>query len=232
MKLCARLEVPAKIESEGAIVLSADRLFRLLTYAEGDELQIDVKDGQSADLICGGISAHFLGLAASDFLQRPDPLAELTFQVPLTELKAALTWISAAIISMSVDQVRRGIHLFGDGRELKIEALDRNSLHSACIETAASLNAVAPASIINLVQALKSEAECTVATNSRTIRLTDGRTLIGARLLEEPFPDTSTVIPQPSANLITLPKDALVRAINASLSVMDKRKTLGGLIFR
>jgi hypothetical protein len=41
-------EVPAKIETEGAVVLSADRLFRLLTYASGDELKIDVKEGQSA----------------------------------------------------------------------------------------------------------------------------------------------------------------------------------------
>jgi DNA polymerase III sliding clamp (beta) subunit (PCNA family) len=130
---------------------------------------------------------------------------------------------------MRGDHAKRGIHFFGDGRELKIEALDGRTLHSSCIETSASLNAVAPPSIINLVQALAGEGECTVATNSRTIRFTDGKTVVCAQLLDGTFPDTGTVIPQPSLNLIILPKDALVRAINASLSVMDKKMTLGGL---
>jgi DNA polymerase III sliding clamp (beta) subunit (PCNA family) len=151
-----RLEVPAKIESEGAVVLSADRLFRLLTYAAGDQLTIDAKDGQSADLICGATSAHLSGWRASDFVQRADLKVELSFQIPLVDLKAALTWISAAIISMPVDQRGRGIHFSGDGRELKIEALDRHVLHSACIESSATLDVVGPPSIIQCDDPLKS----------------------------------------------------------------------------
>ena len=228
-EIMCRLEVPAKIESEGAVVLSAERLVRLLTYAADDELKIDVKDGQSADLICGGISAHLSGWPASDFVQRTDPLAELTFQVPLADLKAALAWISAAIVSMPGHQAKRGIHFFGDGRDLKIEALDGRTLHHGCIESSATLDVVGPPSIINLVHALAGEGECIVATNSRTIQFTDGKTVVCAQLLEEPFPDTSTVIPQPSSNFISLPKNALVRAINASLSLIDKKLTAGGL---
>jgi DNA polymerase III subunit beta len=230
-EIMCRLEVPAKIESEGAVVLSVDRLFRLLTYAVGDELKIDAKDCQSADLTCGDISAHFAGWPVSDFVRRADPQAELSFQISLADLKAALAWISAAIISMPRDQAKCGIHFFGDGRELKVEALDGRTLHHGCIESSATLDVVGPPSIINLVHALAGEGECTVAIDSRTIQFTDGKTVVCAQLLEEPFPDTSTVIPQPSSNLITLPKDALVRAINASLSVMDKKMTLGGLNF-
>jgi DNA polymerase III subunit beta len=228
-EIMCRREVPAKIDSEGAVVLSAERLVRLLTYATDDELQIDVKDGESADLTCGDISAHFAGWPVSDFVRRADPQVELSFQISLADLKAALAWISAAIISMPENQAKRGIHFFGDGRELKIEALDGRALHHGCIESSATLDVVSPPSIINLVHALADESVCTVATNSRTIQFTDGKTVVCAQLLEELFPDTSIVIPQPSSNLITLPKDALVRAIKASLSVMDKKMTLGGL---
>jgi DNA polymerase III sliding clamp (beta) subunit (PCNA family) len=73
-EIMCRREVPAKIDSEGAVVLSAERLVRLLTYATDDELQIDVKDGESADLTCGDISAHFAGWPVSDFVRRGAPV--------------------------------------------------------------------------------------------------------------------------------------------------------------
>jgi DNA polymerase III sliding clamp (beta) subunit (PCNA family) len=208
-----RVELPAQIEREGAGILPAQRLAKLLACADGDSVTISATDEKTADVICGGISSTLNGWPASEFPQRIALPSEASFLIP--NLQTAFAWISPAITDHSP---HAGIHFFGDGKTLRIEALDGRQLHCATLESSAVVNVVAPPKIVDLIQ----ECECSIETTERTISLLSGETFIQAQLFQGEFPDTSSVAPAPSDKVFTLPKSDLVRALKAAAAVFEK----------
>jgi DNA polymerase III sliding clamp (beta) subunit (PCNA family) len=70
-EILCRVEVPARIEREGSIAFSAQRLFKLLDNAGGDEVVIRAKDEKSLEVTCGGLFSTLACGPVSDFPQRP-----------------------------------------------------------------------------------------------------------------------------------------------------------------
>lgn len=216
-EILCRVEVPARIEREGSIAFSAQRLFKLLDNAGGDEVVIRAKDEKSLEVTCGGLFSTLACGPVSDFPQRPAWPVEATFEIPNT--RAALAWLSPVITD---DAQHQGIHFIGDGQTLRIEAVDGRQLHHVAIESSAVVNAIAPANLIRLVKAFEADGGCMVEITERTISFRTEKILICLQLLQGEFPDTSRVIPSPSDKLLTLPKAALENALKAAGAVIEK----------
>jgi DNA polymerase III sliding clamp (beta) subunit (PCNA family) len=223
-----RINLAATVEGAGAVAINAERLARLLGFAEGETVTITYgADDQAAALNCAGVKARLpaFDLAALPPRKEFSPAAE--FRAPAPDFCAAVARVAEAWAGADGNYAASGnhyasVHLLGDGERMKIEATDGRALHAVVMPCGARLDCMASRTLVGmLAQAETAAVELTLLISRNALQVAAAGTLFQCSLLEGGFPDTAPLLPPPSPDLIRLPRAALLRATQVCRSVMD-----------
>ena len=228
----AQAKVIGKVGQEGTVVISAERLYRILSLASGDSVRLYSEDGHIAKIEVGDTKATLPCWPKEEFLSRITPDNSSTngafrWEVSLSILKSSLQDIKACWQKDSVNGLHYGIHFLGDREHLKIEACDGRMLHMSFLKSELPVDAKVDPEFIDLILALSAEDEeqnCTLIFQENACTIELGDIVLRSQLLEGQYPDTSRNLVGPSENVIVLPKDQLVRALKVVQVVMSARE--------
>jgi DNA polymerase-3 subunit beta len=228
LEVGARVSVPAKVASTGAITISARKLLEIVKELPGAPLLLKVQEHAWVALRCGGASYKLVGLTAEDFpavgegaapawitldgkLLR-DMLMQTTFAISHDESRYALNGVLFALHEHELRLVAT------DGHRL---ALVIRPLASAAGQVSGIVPRKAVQEIARVVGAGE-DVEVSISDNQFMLRIPNA--LLIARLIEGTFPNYEQVVPRAHPHRIPLSRTALTAALRR-VSVLSEERT-------
>jgi DNA polymerase-3 subunit beta len=227
--------VDAEIKTEGAITLSARKLFEIVKEVPTDELTLKKKENNWVEIMSGKAVFNMVGIAPEDFPSFPS-YEDVNFMEIEAEVLKGM--IEKTIISVSSDETRynlngvffegianTGIRLVStDGHRLALseQEVDRQNVEIA------EKGHIIPRKGVQEFKKLIEEGDGPVKLGFQDNRaiLKRGEVVVVVRLIEGEFPDYRPVIPSLSENLIGINREAFIKSLKR-ISILSDEKTRG-----
>ncbi len=224
-------EIPAKIEEDGEVAVSAKTLTELMGTIQEDKIGLETTSGGLL-LTGGGVKAIFQTAPAEDF---PELYEEKGKETIILKKEAISKDFSRVVFAASMDQERpalSGVLIREDGDgfllaatdgyrlSLKKQALRNTKKNSSPAVKAEPISIIVPSRIIREIVQLGKEdavgetALCVSREKNQIVFLQDDTTLVG-RLIEAEFPSFEKIIPAEFSTKTIVEKIALQKAIKA-----------------
>jgi len=224
----ARVSVPAKVASGGAITLSARKLAEIVKELPPAPLSIKLQENAWVILRCGGVSYKLVGLAAEDFPAVVPTASPAWVSLEGKTLKEMLTRTAFA---MSHDESRYALNgvLFSlqSGR-LRVVATDghRLALASRPLPNGAGIGTgiVPRKAVQEVMRVLGVGEDVQVALVENQFLLKMPNFLLLARLIEGQFPNYEQVVPKGHPCRLRVSRSALAAALRR-VSVLSEERT-------
>lgn len=224
----ARVSVPAKVASPGAITLSARKLAEIVKELPAAPLSFKVQENAWVVLRCGGVSYKLVGLAAEDF-----PAVVPTASPAWVSLdgKVLKEMLGRTAFAMSHDESRyalNGVLLSVQPGRLRVVATDghRLALASRALPNGAgTATGIVPRKAIQeVMRVLGGGEEVQVALVENQFILRMPNFLLVARLIEGQFPNYEQVVPKGHPCRLAVSRSALAAALRR-VSVLSEERT-------
>lgn len=226
-----RTEIPAEIQKEGALVLSA-RLFGEIVRKLPDDIVTVSAENEMVNIRCGLSEFNITSTAAEDFPELPTVEYQQSFAVSQRALGAMLSQTLFAVSDNESRPIHTGALLEVDNTGLTVVAVDgfRLALRHEAIERKVGnlFSFVVPGAALSEVQKICQDSEdlIEVFQGARHVMFKTDDTILVARRLEGEFLAWRQAIPR--NNSIRLEADAktLISSIErVSLIISDKLKS-------
>jgi DNA polymerase-3 subunit beta len=227
LEVGARVTVPARIASKGAITMSARKLAEIVKELPAATLALKVTDSASVSLRCGGVSYKLVGLAPDDFpaVVPASPASWLTLDAKA--LREMLTHTSFAVSHDETRYALNGVLFVIQPKEVRLVATDGHRLAIAShglAQTASPASGIVPRKAVAEIQrALGAGEEVHVAITDNQFVLEMPNFVMTARLIEGQFPNYEAVIPKGHPGKLSLNRLAFVAALRR-VSVMAEER--------
>ena len=208
----------ASIKSEGAVTISARKLFEIIKELPAEsEIMVQVKEGNDSEITCGSSSFQLKGLPADDFPKLPEYDEAGLLTLDAGELKEM---IRKTIYAASTDETRYNLTgiLFemeeSEGKGvIRLVATDGHRLAMVEKEAQGKIKAgesvVIPRKSLNEVRRLLEEGGETIELDFQK----QHSIVLTTRLIDMSFPNYQQVIPAEQSNQATLDRDTMIHAI-------------------
>lgn len=222
----ARENVPAKVETEGAVTVPAHTLHDIVRkLPDGVEIRVDRKGGESRLKVAAGRASFELAiLPADDFPDMGHAEMPYRFTVESGELKRLFEKARFAISTEETRYYLNGIYLHSiesDGsRKLRAVATDGHRLaqvQTSCPPGAEEIpGVIVPRKTVGeVIKLLESnQAPVEIALSQAKIRFTAGEVVLTSKLIDGTFPDYVRVIPATNKKNLLLENADLVKAVD------------------
>ena len=224
----ARVSVPAKVASPGAITLSARKLAEIVKELPVAPLSLKVQENAWVVLRCGGVSYKLVGLAAEDF---PAVVPTASPAWVALDGKALKEMLGRTAFAMSHDESRyalNGVLLSVQPGRLRVVATDghRLALASRALPNGAgSATGIVPRKAVQeVMRVLGAGEEVQVALVENQFILRMPNFLLVARLIEGQFPNYEQVVPKGHPCRLAVSRSALAAALRR-VSVLSEERT-------
>ncbi len=224
----ARVSVPAKVASAGAITLSARKLGEIVKELPLAPLSIKVQENAWVVLRCGGVSYKLVGLAAEDF-PAVVPTASLAWVA--LEGKALKEMLARTAFAMSHDESRyalNGVLFSVQSGRIRVVATDGHRLALASRPLpngAGSATGIVPRKAVQeVLRVLGVGEDVQVALVENQFVLKMPNFLLVARLIEGQFPNYEQVVPKGHPCRLVVSRAALAAALRR-VSVLSEERT-------
>jgi DNA polymerase-3 subunit beta len=223
----ARVTVPARVASKGAITISARKLSEIVKELPATALTLKAGDNATVSLRCGGVSYKLVGLAPDDFpaVVPASPSAWLTLEAKT--LREMLTHTSFAVSHDETRYALNGVLFVVQPKEMRIVATDGHRLAMTVrglAKTAAPATGIVPRKAVAEIQrALGAGEEVQIAITDNQFVLQMPNFVMTARLIEGQFPNYEAVIPKAHPGNLTLSRPAFIAALRR-VSVMAEER--------
>ena len=227
-----RTVVPAQIDQEGSLVLSA-RLFGEIIRKLPDDIVSFQADGYMVNITCGMSQFNILATDPEDFPELPSVEDQNSFSISRDKLGAMIRQTIFAVSDNESRPIHTGSLFEIDDTGLTVVSVDGYRLalrHEPITERdgALSFSFVVPGSALSEVEKIcgDGEEEATVTQGERHVMFRVGDTMLVSRRLEGEFLDYKNAIPR--KNPITLIADtkSLIESIDrVSVVISDKLKS-------
>jgi len=221
-------EVETNIQSEGAITVSAKKLFDIVKELDVDS-DVELKTEASFMEIKSGRSKFRLStLPANDYPGLPDPDTDFSIQINGKDLAGM---IAATSFSMSTDETRK--YLTGTLFEispqygLRLVATDghRMALVGARLEQdVESCSAIVPRKAVAEIRKICEEAEgqVTLSLGKRQVRLDAGEHSLTSKVIDAQFPVYDDVIPSDNQEEVLIDRGRMDQILRRSMIVANE----------
>lgn len=232
--------LPAKVKKGGTLAVSARTLFDIVKNLPEGEVELSVDQGYATTLKAGKVRFKLPGMPGEDFPALANP-GESTFAPIEANVLAELIALTSP--SMSTDDTRP--HLAGtlvesEGEMIRMVTTDGHRLSKAehrlgSVGPAFALRMLVPYKGISELKKLLEDARSTQAKDEQGAVTVDvstaagsaffrrGEHLLTVKLVDEPFPPYTGVIPQQQSRRVIASRGALVEALRRiSLVASDK----------
>jgi len=232
LELGIEAEIPAKVESEGAIAIPAGVLTSFISQLSGEK-------GVFLDFSKGNLSVSFPGSATvikcynpQDFPTIPKISGDHVFSIPSEDLVRGLksVWYSASISSMK--QELSSVYIYPDSEWIVFVATDSFRLAEKKIKAKHQKNfpnVLIPfknvSEIIRIAEVLQGDVEIHVTKNQISFFF-EGLYLT-SRIIEGSFPDYRQIIPKEFKTELVLLKQDLERALKLAVIFSDSFNQVG-----
>ncbi|MEU4801173.1 DNA polymerase III subunit beta [Actinosynnema sp. NPDC023587] len=184
-----RLNRPATVHEDGAVLVPARPLADTLRGVEDDQVRLVVEGSRLAVRT----SAARFALPVLDLASHPGvpPLPPVAGRMPSDVLTAALTPVAGATSKDDALPIFTGVRMLAVGDHLELIATDRYRMAFATVPWSAegSLNVLAPAALMADVSRLPQHTVVTIHADEDRIALSWPGGSVSTTLLAAPFPD-------------------------------------------
>ena len=226
-----RTVVPAQIEEEGSLVLSA-RLFGEIVRKLPDDIISFSTEGFLVDITCGMSQFHILATDPEDFPELPTVEDKNGFQIPRNKLGSMIRQTIFAVSDNESRPIHTGSLFELDDTGLTVVSVDGYRLalrHEAVTsKDGGTFSFVVPGAALSEVEKIcgDSEEDAAVTQGERHIMFQIGDTMLVSRRLEGEFLAYRQAIPRNNTIHVVGDTRALLASIDrVSLIISDKLKS-------
>lgn len=224
----ARVSVPARVTSKGAITLSARKLAEIVKELPAAVLVLKVQENAWVQLRCGGVSYKLVGLAAEDF---PAVVPSASPKWVSLDGKALKEMLIQTTFAVSHDESRYALNgvLFSiQAGQIRLVATDGHRLALATRPLADGTDGgsgIVPRKAVQEVSRVLGVGEAVqIALVENQFILKMPNFLLVARLIEGQFPNYEQVVPKGHPCRLVLSRPSLAAALRR-VSVLSEERT-------
>jgi DNA polymerase-3 subunit beta len=227
LEVGARVVVPAKVASRGAVTVSARKLAEIVKELPAPGLTLRVGDNASVSIRCGGVSYRLVGLPPDDFpaVVPAAPPAWMT-----VEARAFREMLQQTSFAISHDENRyalNGVLFSVQGKQVRLVATDGHRLAVSARslgEGGRPVTGIVPRkAIAELLRVLGSSEEVQIAITENQFALQMPGFVLTARLIEGQFPNYEAVMPKAHPHRLLASRAALQGALRRVSVIAEER---------
>lgn len=227
LEVGARVSVPAKVASKGAITVSARKLSEIVKELPAAAVAMKVGDNASVSLRCGGVTYKLLGLPPDDF---PPVVPAAPESWVTLEAKTLREMLSQTGFAVSHDETRyalNGVLFVLQGKEVQMVATDGHRLalakRSLGRGVGGATGIVPRKAVLEIMRVLGAGEDVQIAITQNQFVLQMPNFVMTARLIEGQFPNYEAVIPKGHPRKMVLARGVLTAALRR-VSVMAEER--------
>lgn len=224
----ARVSVPARVASKGAITLSARKLAEIVKELSAAALVLKVQENAWVQLRCGGVSYKLVGLAAEDFPAVEPSASPKWVSLDGKALKEMLTQTTFAISHDESRYALNGVLVSIQAGQIRLVATDGHRLALATRPLADGTDGgsgIVPRKAVQEVSRVLGVGEAVqIALVENQFILKMPNFLLVARLIEGQFPNYEQVVPKGHPCRLVLSRSSLAAALRR-VSVLSEERT-------
>lgn len=227
LEVGARVTVPARVASPGAITVSARKLSEIVKELPAASLSLKVGDGAAVTIRCGGVNYRLVGMAPDDFPAVVPAAPPAWLRMEAGVLKEMLTQTSFAISHDESRFALNGVLFVLQPKEVRFVATDGHRLAVATHGVGQGLSGVTGIvprkAVIEIMRVLGASEDVQIAITENQFVLQMPNFVMTARLIEGQFPNWEAVVPRNHPGRLTLKRAALAAALRR-VSVMAEER--------
>jgi DNA polymerase-3 subunit beta len=227
LEVGARVSVPAKVASKGAITVSARKLAEIVKELPAAAVSVKVGDNASVSLRCGGVTYKLLGLPPDDF---PPVVPAAPESWVTLEAKTLREMLSQTGFAVSHDETRyalNGVLFVLQGKEVLMVATDGHRLalakRSLGRGVGGATGIVPRKAVLEIMRVLGAGEDVQIAITQNQFVLQMPNFVMTARLIEGQFPNYEAVIPKGHPRKMVIARGAVTAALRR-VSVMAEER--------
>lgn len=229
MELSLRTSLPARVESEGAVVLPGRTLVDVARLLPAEEVTIEHRPSESVVHIASGSASYTLHTYnPEDFPRLPDVSAVQTFAVDREALLETIGRVARAASKDESRPVLTGILVQFAGETLVMAATDsyRLAVKETSLGSAApELEAIVPSRALQELSRIATQGEeVAVGVHDNQVAFAAAGTWLTTRRIDGQFPNYRQLLPESFEHELTLPRGDLLDVVRRA-AVMIQRAT-------
>ena len=218
LEIGVSVNVPAKVEEEGSITVSAKTFFDLVSNIPYEKTTLSLRD-TSLDLVSEKIKSSFSTIPSSEFPKLFEEKGERVGVIKKEDLALLGKVVFAAAEDIGSRPALSGILISGKESGLEVVAADgyrMSLLRGFSLGGKKQEKLLLPARVIRelLVQKnIGGDIEIFVSEKGGQVIFEGSDFLLGGRLIEENFPDYEKIIPDDFSTLAIFDRDEAINAV-------------------
>jgi len=223
--------IPAAVEAEGEIVLTARLFSDMIRKLACDEVSISVGERNLTEIVGGAAKFNIMGIPSEEFPELPHVEEGEGVNFPQQTLKSMIEQTLFAVATTDAKPVHTGSLFDLDEGRLNIVSVDgyRLALRSEEVDADQKMKFIVPGKVLGeVVKLLKDDSEDLVSltVSKRHIIFGVGSYVIVSRLLEGDFLDYKSSLPQGNKSQITINAREMIDSVErASLLISDRLRS-------
>ncbi|HEV8642950.1 MAG TPA: DNA polymerase III subunit beta [Methylomirabilota bacterium] len=227
LEVGARVSVPARVATKGAITVSARKLSEIVKELPAASLSLKVGDNAAVTLRCGGVNYRLVGMPPDDFpaVVPAAPRAWLTM-----EAKTLREMLSQTVFAVSHDESRfalNGVLFVIQPKEVRFVATDGHRLAVSTRGIGHGLGGVTGIvprkAVAEIMRVLGGTEDVQIAITENQFVMQMPNFVMTARLIEGQFPNYEAVVPRNQPGRLAIARPALAAALRR-VSVMAEER--------
>lgn len=227
LEVGARVSVPARVASKGAITVSARKFAEIVKELPAAAVAVKVGDNASVSLRCGGVTYKLVGLPPDDF---PPVVPAAPESWVTLEAKTLREMLSQTGFAVSHDETRyalNGVLFVLQGKDVQMVATDGHRLafakRSLGRGVGGATGIVPRKAVLEIMRVLGAGEDVQIAITQNQFVLQMPNFVMTARLIEGQFPNYEAVIPKAHPRKMVIARGALTAALRR-VSVMAEER--------
>lgn len=224
-------QMPAQIEEEGEIVLSAKLFVDMMRRMNGDTVTIQTDEKYLTEIKSGATEFTILGIPSDEFPEIPTVQEEQSIRLPQHLLKGMIDQTLFAVSTNDSKPVHTGSLFQLEEGELRVVSVDgfRLALRREKVSAEGTAQFIIPGKTLSEMTKLLSddeEQQAGLFLSRKHVVVEIGQYKVISRLLEGEFLDYRAAIPEGSSTTVTVDVRPFIESIErTSLLISDRLKS-------
>jgi DNA polymerase III subunit beta len=227
LEVGARVSVPAKVSSKGAITVSARKLAEIVKELPAAAVALKVTENVTVSLRCGGVTYRLVGLAPDDFPPVVPASPQSWVALDAKMLREMLTQTSFAVSHDETRYALNGVLFAFQGKDVRMVATDGHRLafstRSLGKAIPSATGIVPRKAVTEIMRVLGASEEVQLAITENQFVLQMPNFVMTARLIEGQFPNYDAVIPRTHPGKLAAPRSSLSAALRRVAVMAEER---------
>lgn len=229
LELGMTTKIPASVQEEGSIVLSARLFGDIVRRLPAQEVLLATDEKQTATIQSGTAKFSIIGIPAEEYPELPAINGENTLKISSSVLKSMIRQTLFAVAENDAKPIHTGTMFELGEKKLRLVSVDgyRLAIREEPIDSSEKTSFVVPGKTLGeVLKLLDDEGELELQIDRRHILFSIGNYTVISRLLEGEFLDYRAALPNSSTTELKVSTRAFIDSVErVSLLIADRLKS-------